>query len=311
MSRTITRLGAVTMAAGVTAGMVGCGMLGGDDSGPPDEVLQQQIAAAVEAHGSDDVAELTIGTDRRSGWLTLWDGAELVRYDLDDETSEVLSSTEPRGSVPAADLDLSALVGFADGLTCTDTDTAPLIESISTVAGTSYVAAFCGEEADPLKQAVDGEAVPDLEDLLTHEALESVLRETEQVLGEGLTELSVYPELGEVVVHSAPVQFGESEGEVRLSRFLSGEGEMTGLDVPGSSYREPSGDPVFLQADVAAQDLLTVIETGVQEAGADPGTVPFQVSVGPDEDAASVIVWVIVAEGDEPIRLSLDGTVLS
>lgn len=243
--------------------------------------------------------------------MTLWDGPELVKYDLEDETREVVSRTVPRGSIPAAELDLAALVSFADDVSCTETEEPPLIESHSTVAGSAYVAAFCGEEADPLKQTLDGEEVPDLEDLLTRDALESVLRETEQVLGHGLTELSLYPEFGEVVVRSAPVQLGESEGHVRLSRFLSAEGEMTGLDVPGSSFLELSGDPVFRQVDVAAEHLLTVIETGLREAGAEPGTVPFQVSVGPDKEGHMVIVWVIAAEGDEPVQMSLDGTVLS
>lgn len=308
MGRQFTPLAAVTMAAGLTAGLAGCGMLSEDDSRPPAEVLDKQIAAAVEAAGTDQVAGRTIGRDRRSGWITLWNGSDLVEYDL-PESSEVLSSPRPRGSVPAADLDLATLATFADDVSCTESEEAALIESVITVPGSIYVAAYCDEGADPAKQALEGELVPDLDDFLTADALETVLREIHLTVGDGLTELSIYPEFGEVAVRSAPVLSGE--GEVQLSRFLSGEGEMTGLDLPGSSYRDLSGDPVFRPADVPAHHLLAVIETGLWEAGADPDHVPFQVSVGPDEDAANVIVSVTVTKGDEPVQFSLDGTVLS
>lgn len=310
MDRTTSGLGAAATAALFATAIAGCGLVGGNDSRPPAEVLEEQIANAVEATGTDQVAALTIGIDRRSGWVTLWDGPELVRYDLDDETSEVVSQSHPWGSMPAAELDLPALVTFADDVTCTETDEAALIEATATAAGSLYVGAFCGEADDPLKQTVDGEEVPDLDDFLTVEALDVVLEETRRVAGDGLTELSIYPEFGEVVIHGAPMEFGDEEGELRLSRFLSGEGDMTGLDLPGSSYREPSGDPVFQQADVPAQNLLDAVDAGVQEAGADPGTPPFQVSVGADENGA-VVIWVIMADGDEPVRLDLDGTVLS
>lgn len=223
MGRQFTPLAAVTMAAGLTAGLAGCGMLSEDDSRPPAEVLDKQIAAAVEAAGTDQVAGLTIGRDRRSGWITLWNGSDLVEYDL-PETSEVLSSPRPRGSVPAADLDLATLATFADDVSCTESEEAALIESVITVPGSIYVAAYCDEGADPVKQALEGELVPDLDDFLTADALETVLREIHLTVGDGLTELSIYPEFGEVAVRSAPVLSGE--GEVQLSRFLSGEGEM-------------------------------------------------------------------------------------